>query len=141
MSESKKIVHPRQRPCPDCGAEPGEPCVLDTGKILEDIHCTIRVTGYPVEGSWTPPQPGSLRDPLRRRDAAGQFPHPDPETTGVPNRVLNKNSAADPVTPPPATADETPVEPRRETPAKPAGTEPGPVGTATGGVPTELELS
>ena len=111
VSESKKIVHPRQRPCPDCGVKPGEPCGLNTGKALEDIHCTARVTGYPVKGSWTPPQPGSLRDPLTRRDAAGQSPRPDPVTTGVPNSVRN-NSAAGPMTPPQASAPSGGDEPK-----------------------------
>lgn len=64
MAGQKKVVHPRQRTCIRCGAKPGEPCVLPTGKPMELIHCTERVVGHPVEPStWKPPVPAHHRPP------------------------------------------------------------------------------
>jgi hypothetical protein len=71
----RNAIHPRDRRCESCGALPGEPCRTRTGKILEDVHCTIRVVGHPVE-----PVPEQAPEP----PAAGPT-EARPPTTGVPD--------------------------------------------------------
>ena len=134
-AKPKKIVHPRQRPCPDCGARPGEPCVLRTGKPLREVHCTIRLTGYPVEGTWKPPQHGSHRETSSLRTEAVQVEAKD-NTTGVPNKNAGQVAQSQPVQNPDGPQDH---EPDPETPA--GFTPQGPVGTPPGAAPTEPATS
>lgn len=126
----KKTVHPRQRPCPDCGAKPGEPCVLRTGKPLELIHCTIRLTGYPVEATWKPPQHGPRREPdSLQNEADSATTAATSGATGVPNKNANEGAQTQPVRFPDRSQDQ---EPNHEAPAAQ-----GPVGTPPGAAPTE----
>lgn len=37
------FTHPRDVPCPVCGAQAGFPCLLRSGKPVPEIHCTDRV--------------------------------------------------------------------------------------------------
>ena len=136
----KKIVHPRQRPCPDCRARPGEPCVLSTGKPLEDIHCTIRVTGYPVEGTWKPPHHEPQDSPRRAPDttqneAATAATADTSGDTGVPNKNAGEVSQTRPTKPLDTSQAQKP-EPQTEPPAEPVP-EPSPVGTPPDAAPTE----
>lgn len=126
----KKIVHPRQRPCPNCGARPGEPCVLRTGKPLKLIHCTIRLTGYSVEGTWKPPQHGSRQEPdSSQNEADNAVPATTSGATGIPNKNAGEVAQTQPIQPPDTSHDQ---EPHPEAPAAQ-----DPVGAPADVAPTE----
>lgn len=53
----KKFVGTRDVSCPTCGEPAGSPCRLRSGKPLEDLHCTDRVTKAGGVEPMTPPSP------------------------------------------------------------------------------------
>lgn len=66
-------IHPRHRPCPDCGAKPGERCVTRGGKPLEDVHCTARLLDNPITPSEVTPSPQNNPEPRPTQE-----PNPKP---------------------------------------------------------------
>ena len=119
MAGQKKVVHPRQRTCIRCGAKPGEPCVLPTGKPMELIHCTERVVGHPVEPStWKPPVPAHRRPPdpdAPDQPAATTTATEGPEIKDHKDRKDHKDPAAstEPEEPEPAEKEAT-TEPTKK---------------------------
>lgn len=99
-----RVLHPRAMDCPRCGATAGKPCRLPTGKVLLDIHCTVRVTGRDIEPSWMPPKRPSadatsttatLPEEQARRlvDADAEPPAEPPATTLEPDRPKREAGA------------------------------------------------
>lgn len=124
-------IHPRQRPCPDCGARPGEPCTTRVGSILLDVHCTIRVTGHPVKGTVTyPEQPSDQNNQHTQttQSTKQSTTQKSRESTGVPNKSEMKEALESSVDPP----ENNPIEENTEeiTGEKPAGFVEGPLNKA-----------
>ena len=134
--EKKRPLHPRRRPCPRCGAEPDEPCTTSVGTTLEDIHCTERVTGRPIESA----EPKAKR-PQSNLESETQPAVMDPENktmladgaekdTGVPNKY---QANEEPETPP--QRNEKPLVRDGLSSGDPAATPDGETGGNTEGAP------
>ena len=88
-----RAVHPRDRACTGCGAEAGKPCRLGTVKVLEDVHCTVRVTGRAIEPLWRPSS--SHQTPVGYSESPDP-PAPSSQTdTGVPDKLAPLTSEPD----------------------------------------------
>ena len=90
--------HPREHDCPGCGAKAGDPCRLENGTPLVDIHCTVRVTGNIISPSWRPP---SYHEEASARKKLPEPPAAPRKDTGVPDK-------SSPERPEPSPAKEAP---------------------------------
>ena len=91
--------HPRDRDCPGCEAKVGDPCRLENGTSLSDIHCTVRVTGNIISPSWRPPS--------YHKEAPAREKPPDP--SAAPQKDTGLPDKSSPERPEPAPADENPA--------------------------------
>ncbi len=117
----KQFLAPRDVPCPTCGEPAGSPCRLRSGKPLEDLHCTHRVTkaggvepmtppspAY-TPGTWAPtptarlttPAPLPPADPSDSEAAPGAAPEPVSETDEEPTAKAPPADAAERTDPAP----------------------------------------